>query len=142
MIEETAIVIDVRGQQALLQTQRKSTCHSCSAKSACGTSTLSKVVGQRSSEFVVENTLGARKGDRVIVAVNENALLEGSLMVYLLPLVLMIVAGLFADWLFATEGLTILASVSGFVMAMVFVRYTLLSGRLKKSIQPHLVRRL
>ena len=142
MIEETAVVLEVRGQQALLQTQRKSACQSCSVKSGCGTSTLSKVVGKRSSQFIVDNTLGVEPGNQVTIAVDENALVQGSLLVYLLPLVLMLSAGVFAELLFATESMTILFSIAGFALPVLLVRYTLPRSGLKKSIQPHMIRRI
>ena len=62
MIEENAVVIDVNEQQVLLETQRQSACQSCSVKSGCGTSTLSKVVGNRSSQFAVDKTPGCENG--------------------------------------------------------------------------------
>lgn len=142
MIEETALVLGVSDQQVLLQTQRKSACQSCSVKSGCGTSTLSKVVGTRSSQFVVENTLNVKTGDQVIVAIDENALVHGSLMVYLFPLLVMLLAGMLAEAFFATERVTILASAGGFVLSMFIVRYSLPGSRLKKSIQPHMLRRI
>lgn len=43
MIEETALVLEVKGQHVLLETQRKSACQSCSVKSGCGTSTCQKL---------------------------------------------------------------------------------------------------
>jgi len=142
MIEETAIVIDVKDQQILLETQRKSACQTCSVKSGCGTSTLAKVVGKRSSQFVVDNHLNVQAGDRVIIAIDENALVQGSLLIYLLPLIFMMLAGLLAEYLFANEGLTILSVVVGFLIAMIGVRYIMAGSGLKKSIQPHLVRRI
>lgn len=142
MIEETARVIEVRGQQALLQTERKHACQSCSVKSGCGTSTLAKVVGQRSSQIVVENTLNAQVGEQVTVAIEESALVQGSLLVYMLPILLMLGLGMLAEWLFANELLTILLALAGLVLSMLVVRYLLFSGSLKKSIQPHLIRRL
>ena len=142
MIEETALVLEVRDHQVLLETQRKTACQSCSVKSGCGTSTLAKVVGTRSSQFVVENTIDAHEGDQVIVAVDENALVQGSLLIYLLPLIFMLAAGVFAELLFAIESLTILLSIVGLLLSAIFVRFILSTGSLKKSIQPHLVRRV
>ena len=142
MIEETALVLEVREQQVLLETQRKSACQSCSVKSGCGTSTLSKVVGKRSSQFVVENTLDVHAGDQVIVAIDENALVQGSLLIYLLPLVLMLLTGVLADYLFSAELITILFSIFGFVLSMIVVRYILSLSHLKKSIHPQLLRRI
>lgn len=141
MIEETAIVIDVNEQQVLLQTQRKSACHSCSVKSGCGTSVLSKVVGKRSSRFTVEKKFDVESGDSVIIAIDENALVQGSLLIYLFPLVFMMLAGITAEYLFATELMTILFVVLSFVCAMFFVRFVISVSTLKKSVQPHIVRR-
>ena len=142
MIEETALVVEVRDQQALLQTQRKSACQSCSVKSGCGTSTLSKVVGNRSSQFVVDNTLGVQAGDQVVVAIEESALVQGSLLIYLLPLVLMLLAGILAEFLFSNESITILFSIIGLVLSMIVVRYILSLSHLKKTIHPQLLRRI
>ncbi len=142
MIEETARVIEVRGDEALLQTQRQSACQSCSVKSGCGTSTLAKVVGQRSSQVIVKNTLQVKPGDEVVVAIAESALVQGSLLVYLLPLVLMLLAGVLAEWLFASEAVTVLASLAGLAVSIGVVRLVLHRSGLKQSIQPHLIRRL
>ncbi len=140
MIEETARVIEVRGQQALLQTERKHACQSCSVKSGCGTSTLAKVVGQRSSQIVVDNTLNAEVGEQVVVAIEESALVQGSLVVYMLPLLMMLVMGILAELLFENELLTILLALAGLFLSMTVVRYLLAASGLKKSIQPHLIR--
>ena len=142
MIEETAIVIDINGQQVLLETQRKSACQTCSVKSGCGTSTLAKVVGKRSSQFVVDKNFEVQVGDKVIVAINENALVQGSLLIYLFPLIFMMLVGLLAEYLFVNEAITILSVVVGFLMAMIGVRFILAGSGLKKSVQPHLIRRV
>lgn len=142
MIEETATVIDVSNLQVLLETQRKSVCQSCSVKSGCGTSSIAKVVGNRSSQFAVEKTLEVKVGDEVIIAIDENALVQGSLLIYFVPLVFMLLAGLLAETLFVNELITILSVVTGFISAMIFVRYVLSRSTLKKSIQPHLIRRV
>lgn len=142
MIEETAIVIDVKDQQILLETQRKSACQTCSVKSGCGTSTLAKVVGKRSSQFVVDNHLNVQVGDRVIIAIDENALVQGSLLIYLLPLIFMMLAGLLAEYLFANEALTILSVIVSFLIAMMGVRFIMAESGLKKLVQPHLIRRV
>ena len=142
MIEETALVLEVRDQQALLQTQRKSACQSCSVKSGCGTSTLAKVVGNRSSQFIVDNTLDLHAGEQVVVAIDENALVQGSLLIYLLPLVFMLASGIFAELFFAIELVTILFSITGFILSLFIVHYTLPRSTLNKTIQPHLLRRV
>ncbi len=141
MIEETAVVIEVGEQQVLLATERKSTCQSCSVKSGCGTSTLAKVVGNRSSQFRVDKTINVEVGDNVIVAVDENALVQGSLLIYLFPLIFMMIVGILVESLFANELLTILSVVVGFVVALLAVRFIMSAEALKNAVQPHLIRR-
>ena len=142
MIEENAVVIDVNEQQVLLETQRQSACQSCSVKSGCGTSTLSKVVGNRSSQFAVDKTLDVKMGDTVVVAIDENALVQGSLLIYLFPLIFMMMFGILVEHFFANELITIMSVVTGFVFAMILVRKVMSNSGLKKSIQPHLIRKV
>ncbi len=141
MIEETAVVIKVAGQRILLETQRQSACQNCSVKSGCGTSTLAKVVGKRSSQFMVDKIMDVKVGDSVVVAVDENALVQGSFLIYLFPLVFIMLAGLLAELVFSNELITILFVVVGFVFALLSVRFLFSKSSLKKSIQPHLIRR-
>jgi sigma-E factor negative regulatory protein RseC len=91
---------------------------------------------------VVDNTLGVKVGDQVVVAVEESALVQGSLLMYLLPLLFMFALGIIGEYLFASELLTVLASLLGLSLGMLLVRYVLLQSHLKSSIQPHLVRRV
>jgi len=142
MIEETATVIEVHNQRVLLETQRKSVCQSCSVKSGCGTSSLAKVVGKRSSQFAVDKTMDVKVGDEVIIAIDENALVQGSLLIYFLPLIFMLITGMAAEYLFVNEMITIVSVVAGFVSSLIFVRYVLSRSSLKKTIQPHLIRRV
>ncbi|VAW63628.1 hypothetical protein MNBD_GAMMA08-724 [hydrothermal vent metagenome] len=142
MIEETALVIEVNAQYVLLQTQRKSVCQSCSVKSGCGTSTLAKVVGKRSSQFTVDKNIEVQVGDEVVVGVDENALVQGSLLIYLFPIVFMMLVGVLVELLLADELITVLSVVVSFVFAIVIIRSILANSRLKKSVQPHLLRRV
>lgn len=142
MIEETASVIDTRDGLALLETQRKSACQSCSVQSGCGTSTLAKVVGRRSSQIVVDNTLGVKPGEQVVVAIEESALVQGSFLVYLLPLVIMLAAGVFAERVFESELITIISALAGLFISVFLVRIILYLSGLKKSLRPYLVRRV
>ena len=106
MIEETARVIDIEGDQLVLQAQTKTACNACEVKQGCGTSVLSKVVGRKFTRFHATNTVNANIGDEVIVGLHEDAMLMGSVMVYLLPLLALIIAAVVADSLIAATALT------------------------------------
>jgi sigma-E factor negative regulatory protein RseC len=145
MIEETAIVIAVEGDDVLLQTQRRSSCQSCSVKQGCGTSVLAKVVGQRSSQIRIQNTLNARLGDEVLLGLNENALVQGSLMVYALPLVMMLMFAVIAEYWASTQAmntelLAVLGAVVGFVAALVITRFYITNRHVKSAINPRMLR--
>ncbi|PXX90254.1 sigma E positive regulator RseC/MucC [Marinobacter vulgaris] len=90
MITETGRVVAVTGDRVWVQTIRTSACESCSARQGCGQRALAGVSGGRANQVLVANSLGARVGDEVTVAIDESALLGASLLVYALPLVLMV----------------------------------------------------
>jgi len=87
MIEETARVIECQDQFAWVETNRKSACDSCSMNKGCGTGALSKVFGDKRARIKAINKANAHAGDNVLIGINESALLSGSLLVYLLPIV-------------------------------------------------------
>ncbi|MCK5697069.1 MAG: SoxR reducing system RseC family protein [Gammaproteobacteria bacterium] len=91
MIEEHATVINNEGNYVWVSTQRQSSCGHCAVKNSCGTSVLAKVLGRKSSTIRCLNTLDSiKKGDKVIIALDESALLIGSFLIYFLPLLSMI----------------------------------------------------
>ena len=144
MIEEKAVVISVEGEHVLLQTQRRSSCQSCSVKQGCGTSVLAKVVGQRSSQILVENILNAGIGDEVVLGINDNALVKGSLLIYALPLILLLAGALIGElWAqaygFNAELMSIIAGVGGFIFSIFLIRFGLLKTKFHDEIQPHML---
>ncbi len=105
MIEETGVVAELKGRHAWVETERRSSCGSCSAK-GCGTGVLAKVVGARRQRVRVENTIGAEAGDTIVLGLREDALLRGSLAVYIVPLLAMLAAAFFGEALAPQWGAT------------------------------------
>jgi sigma-E factor negative regulatory protein RseC len=148
MIEEVATVIECSEQQALLEAQRQSSCGSCAAKAGCGTAVFANTLGKKSSRITVANTLNLQVGDKVVVGLQENALLLGSFMIYLLPLIALIVFAVLGKWLTGqffnsnNEILVIGFAIVGFVLAIRIVKK--FSARVKNdsSFQPVLLRKL
>ena len=126
MIEESAHVISVEGDNAWVETERRSSCGSCSAK-GCGTGALSKVLGAKKQQMKVRNPVGAKAGDVVVLGIEEGVLLKGSLMVYILPLLLMLAGGLFGEalapqWGSGTEGASLLFGLLGLLLGFFLLR--------------------
>lgn len=118
MIEESAQVIAVEGEFVWVETQRQSTCGGCAAKQACGTATLAKILGQKRTRIRALNHNGAQVGDQVIVGVDESALVRGSLAVYAVPLLGLLVGAIIGNlltqhWSLPGEALTLMLGGSG-----------------------------
>lgn len=97
------MVVEVDQDNLVLEVVPQSTCGSCSVKQGCGTSVLASSVGQKVIHFKLPDTVGAGVGDRVVLGIPENAVVSGSLMMYLLPLVVMFAVALGADQLLSMQ---------------------------------------
>ena len=111
MIEENGIIVAVAGDRAEVLTRRRSSCGSCHASGACGTSLLDRLLGRREVRLDALNPTDAGPGDEVVVGVPEEGILIGSFVAYILPLVGLIlgailgeaVAGSLAAWIWRDE---------------------------------------
>ena len=97
MLEETAQVVRVDSGGVWVETQRRSTCSSCTARTGCGTATLAKVLGRRRTRMRVLSDIDLHVGDQVIIGIRERALVQGSLAVYAMPIALMLLGALLGE---------------------------------------------
>ena len=124
MITETAIVVLIEDNQTWVETQRKSACGQCSASKGCGTSVLSKVIGNKLSKIKAINNIDAQVGDEVVIGLNEQSLLKGAFMTYMLPLVFMFIFALVGQVISANlqiqnnELLVVVFSVVGLLLGL------------------------
>jgi sigma-E factor negative regulatory protein RseC len=137
MIEETARVVAIENDQLLLEAETRAACNACAARQGCGTSVLSKWVGRKFTRFQATNTVNARVGDEVVVGLAEEAMLRGSVFVYLLPLLAMIGFALLADGMISTDtasrDLLVLVSALGGFALMLFISRRFLSTNSNRS---------
>ncbi|MDH3327360.1 MAG: SoxR reducing system RseC family protein [Gammaproteobacteria bacterium] len=119
VLKEKALIVDVVDGIAWVETQRKSSCGSCQAKKSCGTSVLQKVLGNKRNLLKVSNPDNFSVGDEVVLGLQEDALVKGSLLLYALPLLTMFIFAFVGIFLFRflgaefTEGYSILFSLTG-----------------------------
>lgn len=129
MIEERGHVVSADGEFAWIETYRKTACQSCSVNKGCGTGALSDYLGKRMDKVKVLNPIGARIGDKVVVGLQESALLRGSLAIYLVPLVLMMMGAVMGGAVavnlgyVANDGVTAVAGLLGLALGFVWVRF-------------------
>ncbi len=127
MIEERGEVTAVNPPYAMVVTQRRSSCGSCSTK-GCGTGALSELFAVRSQDMKVLNPIDARVGEQVVLGLEESALLRGSLAVYIVPILLMIAGGVLGEMMApalaiqTSEYISLPASFAGLAAGFFWVR--------------------
>lgn len=104
MLEESAKVVDVKGEFAWVESDRTTTCSGCSARRGCGTGAIARVLGRKRLRLRVVNSVGAAIGDHIVIGIPEAGVVRGSLAVYAVPL-----AGLFCGALLGDLAGTVLA---------------------------------
>lgn len=86
MIEEHALVVGVEHDVALLEVVRRSACGLCGKTRGCGISLFGRLFGHKNNVFKAENTIHAKPGDNVVVAIEEQAVLMSAMVIYGVPL--------------------------------------------------------
>jgi len=149
MIEERARVVQVDDSGIWVETQRQSACGQCNANKGCGTAVIAKVVGNKRSRVRVldSGAAGVRVGDEVLIGIQEQALVRGSLAIYLAPLVSLFLFGLLGEMLGLqlgfenTELLSIVFGVAGLGAGFIWVRFFSRLVTRDPRYQPVLLRR-
>ncbi len=98
MLQEQGQVVTVEAGAVWVETRRKSTCSSCSARAGCGHALLEKLQNNRQCAYIrARCDLEAAAGDQVVIGIPEQAVVQGSLLVYLWPL-LALMAGIWLGY--------------------------------------------
>src|SRR5690606_4739449 len=117
VIEERGRVLSVEGNCLWIETVRRSACDSCQARNGCGQSVLQRLgLGARQGAIRVVDEAPVshyRAGDEVVIGIEENAVVRGSVLVYLVPLLGLFAGALLAQSSGAAEPWIVFAAVSG-----------------------------
>lgn len=145
MLEAEGVIVKIGQEGVFVETSRASACGSCSSKDGCGTSTLSQLLGNKSSSFKVLNPIGATLGERVVIGMEEAALLKSSLLVYLLPLTFLLAGAITGGWLAPARLLDAYAAGGmGIGLVVGFVALKMIAARAgtNRQFQPVILRRV
>ena len=146
MIEEQGKVVALQNNWVWVETQRNSVCGQCSANKGCGTSALANVFGKKANSIAVMKTMPVNIGDEVVIGIEENSLVKGSLLIYALPLVLLISFGLLGEVVSAqillskSDVVTVLFAVLGFVIGFLWLKHISSRLRMDPRYQPKLLK--
>jgi len=145
MLLETGRVVAVEDEGVWVETIRKTTCGTCAAQKGCGHGILNRISdGRRSLVRALPGKLSPSEcavDDEVSISIPEHVLVRGSLVVYILPLILMLAGA--AAGAALVPGSTDLASgmgaVLGFGAGITLVRWHARLHRNDPDLQPELV---
>jgi len=147
-IEGIARVMRVDGRVAWLEPEQTTGCGHCASAAACGAGsngasgigTVARRIEAR--RFMLDNDAGRlREGERVVIGVDDRALLKGSLLAYALPLLLALIAGGIAQGAWGSDPLTMFGMAVGLACGLLAARFG--AGRLaaRGELAPRFLRR-
>ena len=94
-MQEVAKVISVDGQTAKVSVDKKDEC------SKCGMCIFPK--NAKALEFEVNNSIGAKQGDTVLMEIQESGKLTALILVFLVPILLILVSFVLAEYVIHSE---------------------------------------
>jgi len=108
-MRKQGVVVAIEGKDAVIRSEKESSCGSCAGKSSCGTLGSWDVQKKNKNQLdvILPNILHAQVGDVVTVEVPDQLILKASLMFYGLPVLAFMLCGALgfslAEW-FALSG--------------------------------------
>ncbi len=146
MLEEQGRIVEVRDGYVWVETLRRSSCGQCSINAGCGTSVLSRVLGQRRTRVRALDSLGSKTGDEVVIGIEDAMLLRGSLAAYLAPLLGLLLgavsgARLAAGLAISGEAASILCALAGLAAGLVWLSFYARRTARDRRYQPVVLRR-
>lgn len=126
MIEENGRIVAIDADALWVETIQRSTCGACVARKGCGQTLLSKL-GVKPVYLRVlpsERLASAyRIGDTITIGVPDDVVVKGSLLMYMVPLLCLLVFAAIAHTYFANEAAVVLAAVTGFALGAIVIRW-------------------
>lgn len=145
MLLETGRVVAVESDGVWVETIRKTTCGTCAAQKGCGHGMMNRISeGRRSLIRALPGKLKPAEcavNDEVSISIPEEVILRGSLIVYILPLLVMLLGAWIGASLFplSQDPAGGLGAVLGFALGFALVRLHASKHHNDSSLQPVLV---
>jgi sigma-E factor negative regulatory protein RseC len=147
MIEETGVVVEIDDNHAWVEAASSSSCSQCSANQGCGTASLQKWFKRKPNRLRVAKSQDVMPGERVVIGIPEQALVRGSFMIYMVPLLSLIAGALIGaqindglGWAYR-DGMSILFSLSALVASIAWLKRYMLNKSKDSCYQPVILRR-
>ena len=151
MLTETARVVAIETESLWVETIRKSTCGTCAAQKGCGHGLLNRFgdgKGKRGYVRVLQSAQLAatdcRIDDQVLIAIPEEIILRGSLVVYMLPLFSMLLGAVLGTSFYPADhdGFALTGALLGLLLGFAAVRMHARYHRNNQDYQPTLLEKV
>ena len=141
MIEERAVVIGIEQDIASLEVVRRSACGLCDQTRGCGIS----LFGHRNNVFKAQNSIHAKAGDDVIVAIEEHAVLGSALLVYGIPLAALLLGAILGNALSSgstsqADAYALIGAAAGLLLGLGWVKGHAAARDINKRYRPTILR--
>lgn len=103
MIEERATVVAINNDEVTVTSELKSACSGCQQVDNCGSGQVAKAFPQKQLSLTLKSALSLQLGDKVVIGLNESALISSAWQVYLWPLFGLLFAAFFGQWLVSND---------------------------------------
>ena len=140
MIEASTTVIKVQGQTVWLAGGQDNGCGSCGQKAGCSASSLADLFGKKN--VLADTLIPLQTGDRVVIEIDENVLLRGAALLYLLPLLGLFLTVVLVDSLLAPAMPYRDLCLTGAAMLGLFLSFNGVSRHKHGATRPVVVRKL
>jgi sigma-E factor negative regulatory protein RseC len=143
-VEGIARVVRVEGATAWFEPEQTTSCGSCASAASCGAgATGIGTVASRNAQrrFSLDNINQLRPGERVVVGVDDRALLKASLTAYALPLATALVAGGVAESMAGKDLVTMAAMAGGLGVGLLAARIVARRLATRGELAPRFLRR-
>lgn len=147
-VEGIARVVGIEGDVAWLEPEQTTSCGSCASAAACGSvanhgatgigTVASRIEARR---FAIDNPADLRVGERVVVGVEDRALIKATLIAYGLPLLTAFTAAGFAESTWGSDLATMASMVAGLFAGLLLARIGARHLGARGELAPHFLRR-
>jgi len=137
---EQGIVVEITGDQIIVECDPHDMCISCSAKKGCMTAESGKV-----RRVSMDNRINAAVGDIVLFTIDSSGIVAASLVIYIVPVILLF-AGLFAGSRFHEylmldkDGASAIMGVLLFFLSFFLIKFFSVFTQNKAIFQPKAVK--
>ena len=145
MIKETGRVIALEADGLWVETIQRSACQSCAVQKGCGQGALARFAGKPAAIRVLPGNCDLQHfqpDDQVLIGIPEDVLVQGTLLIYLLPLLMLVVGALLASTVSTSDLIVAIGAILGLLGGGMAARLHSTLNKNNDRVQPILLEHL